>query len=67
MNKQTERLTMSVTEAAAELGICSKLCYELTHLTGFPAIRIGHRVRISREGLREWVKSNEGKRLEVAQ
>ena len=67
MTKQTERLTMSVAEAAAELGICSKRCYVLAHATGFPAIRIGKRVRVSREGLREWVKSNEGKRLEVAQ
>lgn len=67
MTKQTERLTMSVTEAAAELGICAKQCYALTHVSGFPAIRIGHRVRVSRDGLRDWVKSNEGKRLEVAQ
>lgn len=67
MTQQAERLTMSVSEAAAELGICSKQCYALTHAEGFPAIRIGHRVRVSREGLREWVKANEGRRMEVAQ
>lgn len=67
MTARTERLTLSVSEAAEELGICTKLCYELTHVDGFPAIRIGHRVRISRDGLREWVKANEGNRLEVAQ
>lgn len=67
MTEQTGRLTMSVSEAAAELGICSKQCYALTHAAGFPAIRIGQRVRVSREGLREWVRANEGNRLEVSQ
>lgn len=67
MTERTERLTLSVTEAAAELGICSKQCYALTHVEGFPAIRIGHRIRVSKDGLREWVRNNEGNRLEVAQ
>ena len=67
MTERTEKLTLSVSEAAEALGICTKQCYELTHMTGFPAIRIGLRLRISRDGLREWVKSNEGNRLEVAQ
>ena len=48
------------------VGISSKTGYALTHIPGFPVIRIGHRVRISREGLAEWVKANEGNRLEVA-
>ena len=56
--KKAERLTMSVEEAAAELGICSKNVYTLTHRADFPALRIGNRVRISREGLRAWVKAN---------
>jgi len=67
MTKRTERLTLSVSEAAEELGICTKQCYALVHVAGFPAIRIGNRIRISRDGLREWVKTNEGNRLEVAQ
>lgn len=67
MNKRTERLTMSVSEAAAELGISTKTAYDLTHLDGFPAIRIGRRTLVSRDGLRRWVESNEGNRLEVAQ
>ena len=56
LTKKAERLTMSVEEAAAELGICSK--NTLTHRADFPALRIGNRVRISREGLRAWVKAN---------
>ena len=51
-----ERLTMSVEEAAEELGICTKNMYTLTHRADFPTIKIGRRTRISREGLREWVR-----------
>lgn len=50
------KLTMSVAEAAQELGICSRIVYDLVHRADFPAIRIGRRVRISREGLAEWVR-----------
>ena len=66
MTEREQRLTMSVSEMSEELGISSKTGYALTHIPGFPVIRIGHRVRISREGLAEWVKANEGNRLEVA-
>ena len=51
-----ERLTMSVEEAARQLGICTKSAYNLTHREDFPTIKIGRRTRISCEGLREWVK-----------
>lgn len=51
-----ERLTMSVEEAAKELGICTKSAYNLTHREDFPTIKIGRRTRIPCEGLREWVK-----------
>lgn len=66
MTERVQRLTMSVSEMSDELGISSKTGYALTHIPGFPAIRIGHRVRVSREGLAEWVKANEGNKLEVA-
>ena len=66
MTERVQRLTMSVSEMADELGISSKTGYALTHIPGFPVIRIGHRVRISRTGLAEWVKANEGNKLEVA-
>lgn len=49
-------LTMSVEEAAQQLGVCMKTVYTLTHRADFPVIRIGRRTRISREGLREWVR-----------
>ena len=65
MTERTASLTMSVSEAAKELGISTKLAYDLTHVDGFPAIRIGRRTLVSRDGLREWVKANEGNGLEV--
>ena len=51
-------LTMSVQEAAEQLGICTKYCYMLTHRADFPTIKIGRRTRISREGLQEWIRQN---------
>ena len=52
-------LTMSVEEAAQELGICTKSMYTLTHRADFPTIKIGRRTRISRAGLAEWVRQQE--------
>ena len=61
----TESLTMSVEEAAQQLGICTKIAYQLTHRADFPTIKIGRRTRVSREGLREWVRNQEQNRMEV--
>jgi len=66
MNIKTSTLTMSVEEAAQELGICVKIAYDLTHRQDFPTIKIGRRTRISREGLREWVRQQEQNRKETA-
>ena len=38
------RLTLSVAEAAKELGICSRNVYNLCHRADFPTVRIGQRV-----------------------
>ena len=62
-----ECLTMSVEEAAEQLGICTKIAYQLTHRADFPTIKIGRRTRVSREGLREWVRQQAQNSLEVAQ
>lgn len=56
------RLTLSVAEAAKELGICSRNVYNLCHRADFPTVRIGQRVRISRAGLAEWVRAQEQNR-----
>lgn len=57
VNERIERVTMSVEEAAQELGLCTKVVYELAHREDFPAFRWGRRVRINREGLRLWVNA----------
>jgi len=62
-----ECLTMSVDEAAQQLGICTKIAYQLTHRADFPTIKIGRRTRVSREGLREWVRSQEQNKVEATQ
>ena len=66
MTERVQRLTMSVSEMSDELGISIKTGYALTHVPGFPVIRIGHRVRVSREGLAEWVRKNESNNVEVS-
>lgn len=57
-------LTMSVEQAAEQLGVCVKTAYTLTHRADFPTVKIGRRTRISREGLREWVRRQEQGRTE---
>ena len=60
-----DNLTMSVAEAAAQLGICVKSAYNLTHRADFPTVKIGRRTRISCEGLRDWVRQQEQNRMGV--
>ena len=66
-NQETNlrKLTLSVEETAQQLGICTKVAYQLTHRADFPTIKIGRRTRVSREGLREWVRKQEQNRMEV--
>ena len=48
-------LMLSVPEMAAALGISRAGAYELARSEGFPALRIGNRIVISKDKLREWV------------
>lgn len=57
-----ERLTISVAEAAKQLGVCTKTVYDLAHRPDFPVIKIGRRTRVSREGLAEWVRRQENRK-----
>lgn len=56
-----ESLTISVAEAAEQLGVCTKTVYDLTRRPDFPAIKIGRRTRVSREGLAQWVRRQENR------
>ena len=52
-----ERLAYSPAEAAEALGISRPTLYNtLLNRPGFPVFRVGGRVLISTEGLREWVR-----------
>lgn len=55
----SETFTISVQEAAVHLGISERKAYYLTRTADFPTVRIGKRIRVSREGLREWVRKKE--------
>ena len=54
-------LMLSVPEMAAALGISRAGAYELARSEGFPALRIGTRIVIPTDELREWIKRNMGK------
>ena len=54
-------LMLSVPEKAAALGISRAGAYELARSEGFPALRIGTRIVIPKDELRELIKRNMGK------
>ena len=54
------KLTLSVTETAAVLGVSRPTVYTLLHKRGFPAFKVGGRTLVSAEGLREWVAAQAG-------
>lgn len=56
-----EKLTISVDELAAQLGISRPLAYELTRREGFPSVRLGERrIVIPVDGLKRWLDSQSG-------
>ena len=54
-------LMLSVPEMAAAMGISRAGAYELARSEGFPALRVGTRIVIPKDELREWMKRNMGK------
>lgn len=52
----TEKLTYSVQEAAAAVGISTSRMYQLVKSEGFPVVQIGRRLRVSKKGLERWVE-----------
>lgn len=55
-------LTLSVPEMAAALGISRAGAYELVRTEGFPALKIGTRIVIPKDKLKEWVDQNVGEK-----
>lgn len=62
MNKKnTERLVLTVPEAAAALGLSVRSTYALCKRAGFPAIQLTpNRIGVSRAGLEQWVANQAG-------
>ena len=50
-----ESLCYNVKQVAVVLGISLRVASNLVHSEGFPAFRLGRRVLVKRDRLREWV------------
>ena len=50
-----DKVVYSIGEAAYALGVSKPTMYDLTKLENFPCFRIGKRIVVSVEGLRNWV------------
>lgn len=59
---EQERLTLSIEEAAAMLGISRALAYELVRKGELPVLRLGRRVVIPRNQLEELVNGSDAQR-----
>lgn len=58
--RTVDRVTLSVTETAAALGVSRPTVYALLHKRGFPAFKVGGRTLVSVDGLRKWVATQAG-------
>jgi excisionase family DNA binding protein len=58
--RQSSRLTLTVEEAAALLGISRTLAYDLIARGDVPSLRLGRRIVISRRILERMVDGSEG-------
>ena len=57
MTAKTDRLALSVTEAAEALNVSRPAVYQLMRRADFPAFRVGRRTLISRSGLERWIEA----------
>ncbi len=53
-----EKVTMSVQELSAQMGISLPKAYELVKTPGFSTIRVGTRILVPVEAYREWLLKN---------
>ena len=56
MPDYSDRIAVSLPEAARLLGISKPTIYKYAGRSDFPAFRLGGRVLVSVEGLHEWVR-----------
>ena len=60
-----EKITMSVQELSAQMGISLPKAYELVKTPGFPTIRIGARILIPIEAYKEWLVRTSAKKWKI--
>lgn len=58
MNYDELPLMLNVVQVAAVLGISRAGAYELVHSEGFPTLKIGSRIVVPKDKLREWIDAN---------
>ena len=51
-------LLLNTTQLADLLGVSHSSVYELIQKSGFPSLRIGKRIVIPKEELRQWISDN---------
>lgn len=57
---KTQKMALSVPEAAELLGLSTARMYQIVHMEGFPSVRIGKRIFISAKGLEQWFEAQAG-------
>ncbi len=56
-----KNLVLTVDELMTELRVSRPVAYNLANRADFPAIRVGRRILVPRDGLERWLKAHEGK------
>lgn len=54
------RITIPLKEASEMLGLSTATMYKLVHSEGFPSIRVGKKILINVEGLKNWLNERSG-------
>ncbi|MGN0525187.1 helix-turn-helix domain-containing protein [Eubacterium sp.] len=57
---KTQKLTLSVPEAAEIIGLSTARMYQVVRMEGFPAVHIGKRIFVSVKGLEQWIDKQAG-------
>ena len=60
MENECMQVAVSVSVAAKMLGVSRPTVYQYMNARDFPAFKIGGRVLVSVDGLREWVNTRAG-------
>lgn len=61
----SQKLTLSIPEAAKQLGISENTMRQLARTKGFPAFNVGCRLLVSAKGLAAWVEDQAKKGVQI--